>query len=70
MLKEFNLRYPKVALDICFEDSDQAYTAVEHGDIEFAVITLPKALPDKLIKEAVWIDQLEVMVSKDHETVG
>jgi len=66
VLKEFNLRHPKVALDIRFEDSDQAYTAVENGDIEFAVITLPKTLPDKLIKETVWVDELEIMVSKDH----
>lgn len=66
ILKEFNLRHPKVTLDIRFEDSDQAYTAVEHGDIEFAVITLPQALPDKLTKETVWLDDLDIMVSKDH----
>lgn len=66
ILNEFNLRHPKVTLDIRFEDSDQAYTAVEHGDIEFAVITLPQALPDKLTKETVWLDELDIMVSKDH----
>lgn len=66
ILKEFNLRHPEVALDIRFEDSDQAYTAVEHGDIEFAVITLPQTLPDKLTKEAVWLDELDIMVSRDH----
>jgi len=66
ILKEFNLRHPKVTLDIRFEDSDQAYTAVEHGDIEFAVITLPKTLPDKLTRETVWLDELDIMVSKDH----
>ncbi|MFT6032671.1 MAG: DNA-binding transcriptional LysR family regulator [Arenicella sp.] len=70
MLKEFNLRHPKVTLDIRFEDSDQAYTAVEHGDIEFAVITLPKTLPDKLTKETVWLDELDIMVSKDHVLAG
>lgn len=66
ILKEFNLRHPKVTLDIRFEDSDQAYTAVEQGDIEFAVITLPQNLPDKLIKEVVWHDALNIMVSQDH----
>ncbi len=66
ILKEFNLRHPKVTLDIRFEDSDQAYTAVEQGDIEFAVITLPQNLPDKLIKEVVWHDALDIMVSQDH----
>jgi DNA-binding transcriptional LysR family regulator len=66
VLREFNLRHPKVTLDIRFEDSDQAYTAVEHGDIEFAVITLPKTLPDKLTKDTVWLDKLDIMVSKNH----
>ncbi len=67
ILKEFNLRHPKVTLDIRFEDSDQAFMAVEQGDIEFAVITLPQDLPDKLIKQTVWVDDLDVVVSKEHE---
>ena len=66
ILKEFNLRHPKVQLDIRFEDSDQAFSAVEHGDIEFAVITLPNELPEKLIKETIWQDQLNVMVGLEH----
>jgi len=66
ILKEFNLRHPKVQLDIRFEDSDQAFSAVEHGDIEFAVITLPNELPEKLIKETIWQDQLNIMVGLEH----
>ena len=66
ILKEFNLRHPKVELDIRFEDSDQAFSAVEHGDIEFAVITLPNELPEKLIKETIWHDQLSIMVGLEH----
>ena len=65
-MKEFNLRHPKVQLDIRFEDSDQAFSAVEHGDIEFAVITLPNELPEKLIKETIWQDQLNIMVGLEH----
>jgi len=67
ILKEFNLRYPKVALDILFEDSDQAFHAVEQGDIEFAVITLPSELPEKLLMQTVWVDQLNVVVGLDHD---
>ena len=66
VLKEFNLRFPKVQLDILFEDSDRAFHAVEQGDIEFAVITLPSELPDKLRMQAVWIDELNVVVGIDH----
>ena len=67
ILKEFNQRYPKVALDIRFEDSDQAFDLVQQGDIEFAIITLPRELPKKLSKEVVWTDALNVVVSGDHE---
>jgi len=67
ILKEFNLRHPKVTLDILFEDSDHAFTAVEQGDIEFAIITLPQTLPDKLYKQTIWVDDLNIVVSKEHE---
>lgn len=66
ILKEFNLRYPKVALDIRFEDSDQAFHAVEQGDIEFAVITLPNELPSRLVAETVWTDPLNVVIGFEH----
>lgn len=67
ILKAFNQRYPKVDLDIRFEDSDQAFYMVQQGDIEFAVITLPNQLPKKLVKEIVWTDKLNIVVSSDHE---
>lgn len=67
ILKEFNQRYPKVTLDIHFEDSDQAFYMVQQGDIEFAVITLPNQLPEKLTKQTVWTDKLDVVVSRDHQ---
>lgn len=66
ILKEFNLRHPKVQLDILFEDSDRAFHAVEQGDIEFAVITLPTELPEKLQKQTIWHDALNVVVGVDH----
>ena len=66
ILHEFNLRYPKVELDIQFEDSEQALQAVERGDIEFAVITLPNQLPDSLQAETAWFDGLDIVVGKDH----
>lgn len=66
ILKEFNQRYPTVNLDIRFEDSDQAFNAVEQGDIEFAVITLPQTLPKQLNKETIWQDELAIVVAVDH----
>lgn len=66
ILKAFNQRYPNVELDILFEDSDKAFAAVQAGDIEFAVITLPATLPDKLSKQRIWQDRLQVVVGLDH----
>lgn len=66
ILKEFSQRHPKVKLDIRFEDSDKAFMGVEQGDIEFAVITLPSVLPDKLIKQTIWKDELNIVVGRDH----
>lgn len=67
ILSEFNARYPNVELDILFEDSDQAFHAVEQGDIEFAVITLPNTLPQKLMMQTVWVDPLNVVVGRQHK---
>lgn len=66
ILQQFSQRYSQVALDIHFEDSDQAMQKVEQGEIEFAVITLPNQLSDKLSMEAVWCDPLEIVVGLQH----
>ena len=67
VLREFNRLYPNVNLDIRFEDSDQAFHAVEQGDIEFGVLTLPSTIPEKITSQVIWTDQLRVVVAKDHE---
>ncbi|GAA6137295.1 LysR family transcriptional regulator [Arenicella sp. 4NH20-0111] len=67
ILKTFNERHSEVDLDIRFEDSDQAFSSVEKGDIEFAVITLPKVLPEKISAEVVWVDDLFIVASKEHD---
>ncbi len=70
VLREFNQLYPKVALDIRFEDSDQAFHSVEQGDIEFGVMTLPRLIPERIQSQTVWIDDLQIVVANDHELVG
>lgn len=70
ILKQFNQRHPKVKLDIRFEDSDKAFMGVQQGDIEFAVITLPSVLPDRLIKQVIWQDDLNFVVGVDHPLVN
>jgi DNA-binding transcriptional LysR family regulator len=66
ILAEFNQLYPAVKLDIRFEDSEQAFSSVERGDIEFALITLPHELPASLQAQPLWRDDLQVVVGKTH----
>ena len=67
ILRRFNQQYPQVSLDIRFEDSDQAFHAVEQGDIEFALITLPSQTPGQLEKEVIWHDELSIVVGREHD---
>ena len=64
---QFNKRFPEVSLDLRFEDSDQALENVEQGNIEFAVITLPKIVPKQLKMESIWLDPLHLVAAPDHD---
>lgn len=66
ILKAFNGLHTDVDLDIRFEDSEQAFSSVERGDIEFAIITLPSRLPSNLVSEIAWRDELQIVVGLDH----
>jgi len=65
-LKAFRTHYAEVELDIRFMDSEAACRAVESGDLELAIVTLPPDTPDRLALEPVWDDPLMVMVAEDH----
>ena len=65
-LKLFSERFPEVELDIRFMDSEAACRAVESGDLELAIVTLPPEQPPQLLSETIWDDPLLVMVGPDH----
>jgi DNA-binding transcriptional LysR family regulator len=65
-LKAFYQRHPEVQLDLRFMDSEAACHAVQAGQLELAVITLPIAPDTSLRSETVWDDALEIVVSRDH----
>ncbi|MCU1729692.1 LysR family transcriptional regulator [Pseudomonas sp. 7P_10.2_Bac1] len=66
LLREFTRRYPKVALDIQFLDSEVAYEEILHGRAELAVITLAPE-PHSLIRAVpVWNDPLDFVVAHEH----
>lgn len=69
-LKRFTAHYPDVELDIRFMDSEAACRAVETGDLELAIVTLPPAQPPNLQLESLWQDPLAFMVGADHPLSG
>lgn len=69
-LKRFTEQFPDVELDIRFMDSEAACRAVETGDLELAIVTLPPQRPPNLELETIWEDPLAFMVGLDHPLAG
>lgn len=65
-LKAYSLGYPKVTLDIRFMDSESACNAVEHGELELAIVTLPTVSRPNLSTRVIWRDPLLFVASRDH----
>ncbi|WP_444957133.1 LysR family transcriptional regulator [Microbulbifer sp. ZKSA002] len=66
VLKEFSFRYPQVALDIDFVDSEQAYEALMAAKYELAVVTLALKEYPHLNAEVIWPDPCVVVAAPDH----
>ncbi len=66
VLRAYTARYPKVKLDLRFDESEVAYDGVLKGDLELALITLSLS-PDKNINSIpIWHDALQYVVARDH----
>ena len=69
LLRRFSALHPRVALDLGFMDSEQAYAQVLRGDAELALTTLgPTQAPLRSIP--VWDDPLHVVIAPDHPLAG
>lgn len=66
VLRAYTARYPEVALDLHFMDSEAACAAVERGALELAVVTLPQAPAPQLRLREVWPDPLALVCARDH----
>ena len=66
VLREFSKRYIQVKLDLHFMDSETACSAVEHGELELAIVTLPPRPSNNLNIRRVWNDPLRFVVASDH----
>ncbi len=66
VLKQFSREYPQVQLDISFMDSETACAAVEQGQLELAIVTLPPDPPPRLKLQEIWRDRLHFVAAPDH----
>ena len=66
VLRLFNKTYPDVELDIHFMDSEEACRAVEHGDLELGIVTLPLYPSNLLHTKEIWPDPLSIVVGNSH----
>lgn len=66
VLRHYTRDYPQVELDLHFMDSEAACAAVERGELELAVVTLPATPAHSLVLQAVWDDPLHIAVGRDH----
>ncbi|WP_444945409.1 LysR family transcriptional regulator [Microbulbifer sp. VTAC004] len=66
VLREFSNRYPEVALDIDFLDSEQAYEALMAAKYELAVVTLALKGYPHLNAQVIWPDPCVVVAAPEH----
>ncbi|MEW8563149.1 MAG: LysR family transcriptional regulator [Candidatus Thiodiazotropha sp.] len=66
VLRSYSDTNPQVELDIRFMESERACQAVEQGELELAVVTLPLNPVDALQSKTIWHDPLLVVVGLDH----
>lgn len=66
VLRQFSSHFPSVQLDLKFFDSEDAFDAVNSGELELGIVTLPSE-PHPLIEMIeIWHDPLSITVGKDH----
>jgi len=70
VLKGFSRRYPAVALDIRFEDSEAAHELIRRAESELAVVTLDPQGESALTTIPLWRDELCFVVAPDHPLAG
>jgi DNA-binding transcriptional LysR family regulator len=66
VLRRYSTTFPEVELDIRFLDSETACAAVEHGDLEMALVTLPNLPVPNILMTPVWEDPLCAVAGNSH----
>ena len=66
VLRAFTQAYPDVELDLHFMDSEEACHAIEHGELELGIVTLPLQPARVLKTREIWPDPLDIVVNQSH----
>jgi len=66
VLRAFTRAYPEVELDLHFMDSEEACHAIEQGELELGIVTLPLEPAKALQTCEVWPDPLDIVVNHSH----
>lgn len=66
VLCQYRCTYPQVDIDIRFLGSEAICHAVQAGELEIGVVTLPVEPIDELMHKVIWRDPLKYVVGKMH----
>jgi len=70
VLKQFSREFPDVELKLQFMDSEAACRAVQTGNLELGIVTLPLEPLADLRSELIWSDPLDIVVGCEHPLAG
>ncbi|MEJ2508700.1 MAG: LysR family transcriptional regulator, partial [Gammaproteobacteria bacterium] len=70
ILRAYTRGFPEVELDLHFMDSEAACQAVERGELELGIVTLPLEPAPVLEVVEIWPDPLDVVVGPEHPLAG
>lgn len=66
ILRAFTHAHTEVELDLHFMDSEEACNAIEHGNLEIGIVTLPLEPAKVLQTHEIWPDPLDIVVNQSH----
>ncbi|MCF6209708.1 MAG: LysR family transcriptional regulator [Gammaproteobacteria bacterium] len=66
VLRAYTKAWPAVELDLRFMDSEAACRAVQTGQLELGIVTLPLVPLADLDSERIWIDPLRIVAGREH----
>lgn len=70
VLKQFSKNFSEVDLDLQFMDSEAACRAVQTGELELGIVTLPLEPLADLQSELIWPDPLDIVAGREHPLAG